>query len=187
MTFNIVMARVESERRDQMPKQDTSEHALPQIQSGKKNEQAPSFLIPIFKLPVFLYRLRLGWLLGRRFMQITHVGHHSGKVRRTVLAVLRFDDKTKEVYAVSAWKGSDWYYNIQASPALLVQIGFVHYVPVQRTLLPEEIATTLTEYSKLHPIFSRMVCRIPGWKWDSSYEEFLDLARTLHGVTFRPK
>jgi hypothetical protein len=54
MTFNISMARVESKRRDQMPKLDTSEHALPQTQSGKKNEQAPSFLIPIFKLPVFL-------------------------------------------------------------------------------------------------------------------------------------
>jgi deazaflavin-dependent oxidoreductase (nitroreductase family) len=187
MIFNIFMALVENERRDKMPIQDTSQRALPPTKSSKKDEQAPSFLIPIFKLPVFLYRLGLGWLLGKRFMQITHVGRHSGKVRRTVLAALRFDDKTKEVYAVSAWKGSDWYYNIQASPALLVQIGFVHYVPVQRTLLPEEIATTLTEYSKLHPIFSRMVCRIPGWKWDSTYEEFLDLARTLHGVAFRPK
>jgi deazaflavin-dependent oxidoreductase (nitroreductase family) len=141
----------------------------------------------MFKIPLLLYRLHLGWLMGKRFMQITHVGRKSGKVRRTILAVLRFDDKTKEIYAISAWKGSDWYYNIQAAPALQVETGFVHYVPVQRTLSPEEIATTFVKYCKQHPIFSRMVCRIPGWKWDSSYEEFLELAHTLRGVAFLPK
>jgi len=170
-----------------MSKQSPLAISLPQTKSGKENEKTPSFMIPIFRLPVFLYRLRLGWLLGKRFMQITHVGRHSGKVRRTVLAVLRFDEKTKEIYAVSAWKGSDWFYNVQSSPALQVESGFVRYVPAQRTLSPEEITTTFVEYRKRHPIFSRIICRIPGWKWDSTNDEFLELARTLHGVAFRPK
>jgi deazaflavin-dependent oxidoreductase (nitroreductase family) len=141
----------------------------------------------MFKLPLLLYRLRLGWLLGKRFMLLIHVGRHSGKMRRTILAVLRFDEHAKEIYAVSAWKGSDWYYNIQAAPALQVESGFVRYVPLQRTLSPEEITTSFLDYRKHHPIFSRMICRIPGWKWDSSYEEFLELARTLRGVAFRPR
>lgn len=170
-----------------MSKQNPSASSLLQTAPDKENEKAPSFMIPIFKLPVFLYRLRLGWLLGRRFMQITHVGRHSGKLRRTVLAVLRFDEKTKEIYAVSAWKGSDWYYNIQSSPALQVESGFVHYIPVQRTLSPEEITRAFVEYRMGHPMFSRIICRIPGWKWDSTSEEFLELARTLRGVAFRPK
>jgi deazaflavin-dependent oxidoreductase (nitroreductase family) len=170
-----------------MSKQNSPADVLPQAKPGKENEKAPPLLIPIFKLPLFLYRLRLGWLFGKRFMQITHVGRRSGKVRKTILAVLRFDEKTKEIYAVSAWKGSDWYYNIQAPPALQVEMGFVRYVPTQRTLSPEEITATFMEYRKKHPIFSRMICRIPGWKWDSTYEEFLELARTLHGVAFEPK
>lgn len=153
----------------------------------EENEKAPSFLIPIFRLPLLLYRLRLGWLLGKRFMQITHVGRRTGKVHRTILAVLRFDDKTKEIYAVSAWKGSDWYYNIQALPALKVETGSVSYIPKQRILTPEEITTAFMEYRRKHPIFSRLICRIPGWKWDSTYDEFLALARTLHGVDFSPK
>jgi deazaflavin-dependent oxidoreductase (nitroreductase family) len=153
----------------------------------KKDEKAPSFMAPIFKLPILLYRLKLGWLLGNRFMQLTHIGRHSGKVRQTILAVLQFDSKTQEIFAVSAWKGSDWYYNIQASPALQVESGRVRYVPQQRTLSPEEIATAFVEYCKRNPIFSRIICRIPGWKWDSSYEEFLELARTLRGVAFRPQ
>jgi len=170
-----------------MLKQTSSANAMAQTKSGKKNEKAPSFMVPIFKLPIFLYQLKLGWLLGTRFMQITHVGRRSGKVRRTILAVLRFDKKSKEIFAVSAWKRSDWYYNIQASPALQAESGFVRYVPKQRTLSPEEITTAFVEYRGQHPIFSRMICRIPGWKWDSSYEEFLELARSLRGVAFTPK
>lgn len=152
----------------------------------RKDEKAPSFMIPIFKLPVWLYRLKLGWMLGNVFMQLTHVGRHSGKVRQTILAVLRFDPDSKEILAVSAWKGSDWYYNIQAAPAMQVESGRVRYVPQQRTLSPEEIATTFIEYRKRHPIFTRMICRIPGWNPNASYEEFLELARTLRGVAFKP-
>ena len=170
-----------------MSQHNPAAHHLPQTKPGKVNEKAPWFLIPLFKVPLFLYRLRLGWLLGKRFMLLTHVGRHSGKVRRTVLAVLRFDEQTKEIYAVSAWNGSDWYSNIQAAPALHVETGFVRYVPVQRTLSPEAMTTALIEYRKRHPIFSRIICRIPGWKWDLSDEEFLALAHTLRGVAFRPK
>jgi deazaflavin-dependent oxidoreductase (nitroreductase family) len=156
-------------------------------QAKKKDEKAPALLIPIFKTPLFLYRLRLGWLLGKRFMQITHIGRRSGQTYKTVLAVLKFDEKTGEIYAVSAWKGSDWYYNIQAAAALQVETGFVHYAPAQRTLSAEEITAAFMEYRKQHPLFSRMICRIPGWKWNSTYDEFLVLARTLHGVAFTPQ
>lgn len=170
-----------------MSKQDRVANPVSQNAAIKKDEKAPSFMVPLFKLPVFLYRLNLGWLLGMRFMQLTHVGRRSGKVHRTILAVLRFDEKSKEIYAVSAWKGSDWYHNIQATPALQVESGSIQYVPQQRTLSPEEITTAFLEYREQLPVFSRMVCRIPGWKWDSSYEEFLELARTLRGVAFKPK
>ena len=162
-------------------------NTLAETKANQKNEKAPAFMIPIFKLPILLYQLNLGWLLGKRFMQITHIGRRSGKVHKTILAVLRFDEKTKEIYAVSAWKGSDWYYNIQALPALQVETGFVHYVPAQRTLSPEEIAAAFIEFRQRSPIFTRIICRIPGWKADSTYEEFLELADTLHGVVFKPK
>lgn len=170
-----------------MPHQNPATSQIPRVQSKKKDEKAPALLIPIFKMPLILYRLHVGWLLGKRFMRITHVGRRSGKTYKTILAVLKFDENNREIYAISAWKGSDWYYNIQAASALQVETGLVHYVPTQRMLSAEEITTTFMEYRQKHPIFSRMVCRIPGWKWDSTYEEFLTLARTLHGVAFLPK
>ena len=121
-------------------------------------------MIPIFKSPVLLYRLGLGWLFGKRFMLLTHIGHRSGKVRRTILAVLRFDPKTKEIMAISAWRASDWYHNIQASPALQIETGFTRYAPVQRTLTPEEIATLFDEYRRKHPLFSTIKDKIRKMK-----------------------
>ncbi len=144
-------------------------------------------MVPIFKSPLFLYRLSLGWLFGHRFMLLTHRGRRTGKIRRTILAVLRFDAKTSEIMAISAWSASDWYHNIQASPALQVETGFTRYVPVTRTLAPEEIASLFEEYRNKHPLFSRIVCQIPGWRLDSSHEEFVELARTLRGIAFRPR
>jgi deazaflavin-dependent oxidoreductase (nitroreductase family) len=152
-----------------------------------KNARPPAFMIPMLKLPLVLYRLRLGWVFGHRFMLLTHKGRRSGKIRQTVLAVLRFDLKTKEIKAVSAWSASEWYKNIFSAPALQVETGFTRYVPIHRSLTSEEIATLFEDYCHDHPIFSRIVCRIPGWKWDSSHAEFLELANTLHGVAFRPK
>lgn len=151
------------------------------------NSNPPIFMLPIFKLPLFLYRLGGGWLLGKRFMCLTHIGRRSGKVRKTVLAVLRYDSKTREIMTISAWSGSDWYKNIQVAPALQVETGFIRYAPVQRTLSSEDIARLFVDYRRKHPFFSRVVCRIPGWKWDSSYEEFVELALTLRGVAFQPK
>ena len=51
-----------------------SVHGISQAAPVSKDEKAPSFMVPIFKLPNLLYRLRLGWLLGKRFMQLVHVG-----------------------------------------------------------------------------------------------------------------
>ncbi len=166
-----------------------SQNILMKNRSGswQDTNRAPWFMIPIFKLPIFLYRLHLGWLFGKRFMLLTHVGRKSGKVRRTVLAVLDFDPHTREIKAMSAWSASDWYRNIQAQSAVQVEMGWIQYASAQRTLPPEEIAAPFVNYRDKHPIFSRIVCRIPGWEADSSYEAFLELARTLRGVAFRPK
>jgi deazaflavin-dependent oxidoreductase (nitroreductase family) len=152
----------------------------------RDDQRAPAFMIPFMKMPLIIYRLGLGWMLGKRFMRLTHKGRRSGKVYRSVLAVLRFDEKTDEILAVSPWRASNWYRNIQATPALEVETGRVRYAPVQRNLSPEEIAALFIEFRQAHPIFSRMIARIPGWKIDSTYDEFLELARTLHGVSFRP-
>ncbi len=166
--------------------------------SNSSNQKAPAFMIPFMKMPLILYRLGLGWMLGKRFMRLTHVGRKSGKVYHTVLAALCFDEHTREIFAVSPWSESNWYRNIQAAPALEVETagrsgpgdirhGCIRYIPTQRSLTTEEIAKAFIAFRNRYPVFSRIVASIPGWKIDSTYEEILDLARTLRGVAFGPK
>jgi deazaflavin-dependent oxidoreductase (nitroreductase family) len=146
----------------------------------------PAFISRFFKLPLVLYRLRLGWVFGKRFMVLTHRGRTSGKLYQSVLAVVSYDPHTRTIKAVSPWSSSNWFRNIMASPAVEVQTAGVRYAPRQRLLSPEEIAASFIEFRRTYPIFSRMVARIPGWNIDSTYDEFLVLARTLRGVAFEP-
>lgn len=146
----------------------------------------PAVMLPLFRLPILLYRMGLGRLLGRRFMMLTHVGRCSGRLRHTILAVLSFDSKTGVIKAISAWPQSDWFLNIQAFPALQVECDRVRYRPSHRLLSTEEIAVLLTNYRQQHPVFSSIACRIPGWQVNPTDNEMVRLAGTLRGIEFRP-
>jgi hypothetical protein len=56
-----------------------------------------------FRLPVYLYRLGLGRLLGHRFLLLTHRGRRSGRVYQTALEVVRYEPSSREVVAASGW------------------------------------------------------------------------------------
>ncbi len=76
------------------------------------------------RLPIWLYRARLGWLLGDRFLMLTHTGRKSGLPRQTVIEVVQHDKGTDTYYVVSGWgEKSDWYQNIRKSPSVTVHVG----------------------------------------------------------------
>ncbi len=113
--------------------------------------------------PLWLYRFDLRGILGHRILCLTHRGHKSGQIRRTVLEVLSYDRQTKEVLVVSGWEGkTDWYRNIQHEPALEVQIGWMHYQPTQKFLSPEETADLLLTLFRQHPQEVRFVGQLLG-------------------------
>ena len=41
----------------------------------------------LYRVPTYLYEHDLGWLFGRRFLCLTHVGRRSGRRYRTVIEV----------------------------------------------------------------------------------------------------
>ena len=49
-----------------------------------------------FRLPIYLYRLDLGWILGHRFLMLVHQGRRSGLLRETVLEVILYDPDTSQ-------------------------------------------------------------------------------------------
>jgi len=104
-------------------------------------------------LPVFLYRIKLGWLLGDRFLMLTHTGRKSGLPHQTVIEVVKHDKDTNTYYVVSGWgEKADWYQNIRKTPLVTVHLGrrkfqtTADFIPVDKAI---EIVNT---YARQHPI-----------------------------------
>jgi deazaflavin-dependent oxidoreductase (nitroreductase family) len=92
-----------------------------------------AWLLRVHDLPLYLYRHGWGWVLGHRVLQLTHRGRRSGRLRWTVLQVLRYDPKTGEAVVMSgSGPTTHWLRNIQANDQLEVK----HRALVLRRQLP---------------------------------------------------
>lgn len=129
------------------------------------DETHPSpLLATIFRAPAWLYRAGMGWLLGKRFLALTHRGRTTGSIYRTVLEVISHDETTRESVVVSAYgPEADWYRNIQVAAALRVQTGRLDYVPEQRFLDVEERAEKARRFCHGHPWETRLILRVLKW------------------------
>lgn len=114
------------------------------------------------RAPIYFYRLGLGRLLGNRFVMIQHVGRVSGLPRRTVLEVVRRNDRSIDVGA--AWgPKSDWFRNIITEPAVLVSSGRLRSVPATASVLRVDAATDVfAEYAIEHKAAARALGRTLG-------------------------
>ena len=112
----------------------------------------------LLQMPLYLYRLQLGWLLGHEFLVLTHVGRHTGRIHQTVLKVLRYDSSTRESIVASAWgERSDWYQNIQAHPAVAVSTGGDQFIPRQRVVPPDEAFEVFRDWVHRERWFARLM------------------------------
>jgi deazaflavin-dependent oxidoreductase (nitroreductase family) len=133
-----------------------------------------------------LWRYRLGWLTGHSLLVLTHRGRRTGRERRTVLYVQRYDRETREATVLSVWGDSQWLRNIRASPALGVEIGLQRYRPVQRFLTEDEIFEIEKRFRRRHRIVAWGQARLMRWPWPATDEELRELSAGLRGVAFRP-
>lgn len=133
----------------------------------------PNRLLKFFlKVPVLLYRLKLGWLLGGRFILINHVGRKSGKVRKTVVEVVAYDKVGDIYYVASGWGyKSNWYQNLLANPAINIQVGLRKMNVLAKTLPPVESAKLLLEYRTKHPFAARELSYFIGLDLAKASEE----------------
>ncbi len=113
------------------------------------------------RLPVWLYRWHLGWLLGERFLMLTHVGRNSGRLQHAVIEVVRHNQLTDTYFIISSWgEKSDWYQNLQKTPKATIQIGR-RELAVTATRAPIAIATlVLLTYAFRHPAAFRELSRV---------------------------
>ena len=139
-------------------------------------------------LPVWLYRLRLGRLLGRRFVMLTHTGRKSGRRYQTVLEVVRYDPATGVVMVASGWgEKADWLRNILKTPAVTVNIGHRRFEAVAARLTVEEAADELCDYAAHHPDTFRQLTRMMvGVQPDGGAVDCVALAGIVPLVSLTP-
>lgn len=112
----------------------------------------------VLRAPVWLYRARLGPLLGRRFLLLRHVGRTTGTTYDTVLEVI--GRRGDELFVISGFgPGSSWVRNIRASPPVLVVCGRRRFAPSARFLDRAQAQQLLEQYAARNPRAARTLGR----------------------------
>ncbi|MGV0718567.1 nitroreductase family deazaflavin-dependent oxidoreductase [Mycolicibacterium sp. XJ662] len=105
----------------------------------------------LMRAPIWLYKARLGFVLGSRFLQLEHIGRRSGLRRYVVLEVLDHPDPDTYVVASGFGTHAQWYRNIEADPNVRVSSGTRRSVPATaRVLSTGEADAALGRYISRH-------------------------------------
>ena len=139
------------------------------------------------RLPIWLFRLHLGWALDHRFLLLTHTGRKSGLPRQAFLEVLQYD-KVSDTYCVlSGWgKQPDWFRNVEQTPQVVIEVGRRRFPACAVRLEPEVAERAILNYARRYPIAIRVLPRLIGYCVDGTEEDFRALARQGIVVAFHP-
>ena len=149
--------------------------------NGTLRKPAPTGLLRLLlRAPLALYRLRFGWLLGKRFLRLDHMGRKSGIERSTVLEVIRHDLASDACVIASGWGKSQWFRNVTADPAVKFTLGARTHKAQAMRLSTDEAERELRDYGRRHPMALRKLAKMMlGQPFSGSDQEFHELARRL--------
>lgn len=143
----------------------------------------------LLRLPLWLYRARLGWMAGHRLVYIVHRGRRTGARREVVAEVVHYDRSAPELVVVAAWgKNPDWYRNLTAAPAVEVRIAAQRWErPGHRFLDGAETLRTLRAYQDAHPRAWRRLAPLLGFPTDPADPRWPAVAEAAHAIAFTPR
>lgn len=149
----------------------------------------PRGLLRLFlRAPILLYRCGLGWLLGRRFLMLTHIGRKSGLERRTVLEVVRRNDARGVFVVCSGWgETAQWFRNVIAHPDIWVTSGTRTLPRRARLLPPGDAEAELRDYAARYPRAFRIIARRLLGRTVSGDADFAAMARELPILELGPR
>ncbi len=154
----------------------------------KQNQPPHGVARAFWRLPIWLYRLHLGWLLQKRFLLLTHTGRKSSLPRKTVLEVIHYgrDGREKQKYtAFSGWgERSDWVKNVEKTPQVIIQVGRKSFHAQAVRTSTEEAETILLRYARKHPYLIRPFFRLLGYRIDGTEDSLRAMAHQSTIITF---
>jgi deazaflavin-dependent oxidoreductase (nitroreductase family) len=143
----------------------------------------------LLRLPIWLYRAHMGWLLGHRFLMLTHIGRKSSLPRQVVLEVVRFDPATHTCIVASGWgEGSSWHQNVQKTPDVVVNIANGRFEATAQDLSKTEAQAALLDYARHNPLAFRELTQVmTGRSLHGTPEDCRLLAQVIPLVAFHAR
>ena len=137
----------------------------------------------LFRMPIGLYRLRLGWLLGNRFLLLHHIGRKSGLPRQAVVEVVT---RNGACFVIASGFGeqSQWYQNVMAHPDLDITFGNRRVAVHAKRLGVDEAAEAMRAYTRDHPRASARLASYMGFRGPDAVEQ---VAREIPFVALCPR
>ncbi len=153
-----------------------------------RDVRPPSGLARLFyRLPIWLFRLHLGWLAMGRFLLLTHIGRKSGLPRQVVLEVLQHDTTSDTYYVLAGWgTQSDWVKNIEKTPQVTIHVGLRQLSVLAQHLSADEAEAKVLDYARRNPLLIRVLPRLMGYRIDGSEEDVRALAHMSTVIAFEP-
>lgn len=141
----------------------------------------------LFRSPIWLYKLNLGWILGARALRMTHTGRISGQPRYVVLEVVKHDPSSDTYYVAAAWgEQSDWVKNIRINPKVKVQVSRRKLDMLAEQLSPDQSAEIILDYAHRHPTAMKNLASFMGFQVDGSEADYRELGRQLLMFSLSP-
>lgn len=140
----------------------------------------------LFRLPLVLYSLGLGSLMGMQILLVT-VGRRTGRHHKVAVDIIEHN-KTKDTYYINAAFGthSDWYLNLKSNPIVQAQIGRRKLTVRTATLPLNEAEDILVKFVSRHPYYTHIMMRLIGVKISWSEEDVRALASEMPVIKCTP-
>lgn len=123
----------------------------------------------IFRFPVVLYRLGLGFLISRSVLLLTTKGRKTGRPSVAAVGYIR-RPKTGNLYLTAGWKGeSNWYKNVMANPRVRVQLGRHRFEGLVAPAAEADAFSVIQEYNRRNPFGPRIWERWTRRRFEDSH------------------
>jgi deazaflavin-dependent oxidoreductase (nitroreductase family) len=130
-----------------------SDPAIPPVRSTAIGRGGARLLAnrTLMRTPIWLYRARLGFLLGTRMLMLEHIGRKTGAKRYVVLEVVGHPSPDAYIIASGFGDHSQWFRNLMANPNVRVSVaGHGLRAAIARRLPTAEADAALTDYARQH-------------------------------------
>ena len=141
-----------------------------------------------WRLPIWIYRGGLGWLFGKKFLLLTHLGRKSAQPRQAVLEIIDHSPSEDLYYVVSGFgTQSQWYQNLLHQPRVQIQVGTKKMPVLAVQLDPVTAGEAIVAYAEKYPANLKFLSRLIGYELEHTPTGYRSFGEQIPVIQFSPR